>query len=233
MAGTERKHELFEQILRLRRAERAAPRLRDVVVVRVALEEQLGETVSQRLAAALLRVSHTALRRWIDSGDIPLVYTADGRDQVPLRAVLDLRESMDRERAAGRRTKHLLEPLMMDARARADALDPLRLLPLGAAADDPHERASRRSLAYHRAVADHLSRPMVDDALHTIWGWREQGRIDPRYGERWERILDRPIAEVREIIGEDSPDGRDLRQSSPFAGFLSEPERRKILSSVR
>lgn len=231
VAGLARKRVLFEQILRLRRAERDAPRLRDVVAVRVALEGELGETVSQRMAAGLLGISHTALRRWIESDDVPLVYSADGREQVPLRVVLDLREAMDRERAAGGR-KHLLEPIMIEARGRADALDPLLLLPAGAG-DDPHERASRRSLAYHRAVAARLDPPMVDDALHTVWGWREQERIDPRWAERWERVLQRPIDDVRSVIGEDSPDARDLRQSSPFAGSLSEPERRKILAVVR
>jgi hypothetical protein len=38
---------------------------------------------------------------------------------------------------------------------------------------------------------------------------------------------------VRRIIGEDGQDGHDLRQNSPFAGMLSEAERRRILEQVR
>lgn len=69
---------------------------------------------------------------------------------------------------------------------------------------------------------------MVDDALRRLWKWREGGRIDERYAQRWEAVLHRPVADVKRIIGEDSEDGRDLRQNSPFAGILSEPERRRI-----
>jgi hypothetical protein len=233
MRAIDRKKRLFENVLRLRRAERAAPSLRDVVAVRAALEEELGETISQRLAASLLGISHTALRRWIESGDLPVVYNADGREQVPVSALLDLREAVDRERASGRRSRHLIEPVMIEARAQAQAIDPATLLAPGPASPDAHERANRRSLAYHRAVAKRLRRPMVDDALHLIWTWREQGRIDPRFAERWEQVLRQPVPEIRRIVSEDSPAGRDLRQNSPFAGALSEAERRKILAEVR
>lgn len=74
---------------------------------------------------------------------------------------------------------------------------------------------------------------MVDEARHLIWQWRDEGRIDPRYAKRWEKVLSRPIPEIRKTIGEDSQRGRDLRQNSPFAGMLSEPERRKILAEIR
>ena len=50
----DRKLGLFENIVRLRRAGRQAPGSRDIAVVRVALERQLGETISRRLAARRL-----------------------------------------------------------------------------------------------------------------------------------------------------------------------------------
>jgi hypothetical protein len=231
MRANEHKRRLFQNIRRLRRAQRTAPGLRDVVAVRAYLEAELGETVSQRLAASLLGVSHTALRRWIEQGDVPTVYATDGREQIPVSALLDLSDSVEREREAGRRRRHLLEPAMREAQARAQALEPTKLLP-PSDSTDPHDRASRRSLAYHRAVAQRLRQSMVDDALHLIWTWHDHGTIDPRYADRWEKVLRQPIAEVGRIIGEDSPAGRDLRQNSPFAGVLSEPERRKILSEV-
>jgi hypothetical protein len=45
--------------------------------------------------------------------------------------------------------------------------------------------------------------------------------------------LRRPLAEIREAIAADDQRGRDLRQNSPFAGALSEPERRRILAEIR
>jgi hypothetical protein len=41
----------------------------DLAAVRLSLERELGETVSRRLAAKLLGVSHTALDRWVEPGD--------------------------------------------------------------------------------------------------------------------------------------------------------------------
>ena len=41
-----------------------------------------------------------------------------------------------------------------------------------------------------------------------------------------------PMGEIRKAIAADDERGRDLRQNSPLAGLLSEPERRKILEKV-
>ena len=38
---------------------------------------------------------------------------------------------------------------------------------------------------------------------------------------------------VGRVLSADNPEARDLRQNSPFAGMLSEPERRKILATVK
>src|SRR5271170_5347824 len=113
MAVVDRKKQLFENILRLRRAGRALPESRDIAAVRHALEDELGESVSQRLAASLLGVSHTALARWIASGDVATVYRANGRSEVPVAALLELYEAVERERATGQRRRHVLEPTMM------------------------------------------------------------------------------------------------------------------------
>lgn len=74
---------------------------------------------------------------------------------------------------------------------------------------------------------------MIDDALRRVWKWRDQGKLDPRYAAQWEEILRRPVPEVRRAISEDTPVARDLRQNSPFAGMLSEPERRRIVEQIR
>ena len=54
MGVVERRQELIEHILRLRRVGRELPGNRDVAEVRSALERELGGTVSRRLAACVL-----------------------------------------------------------------------------------------------------------------------------------------------------------------------------------
>jgi hypothetical protein len=74
---------------------------------------------------------------------------------------------------------------------------------------------------------------MVDAARHQIWQWQREGRIDDRYANAWLDVLDRPVPEVKRALGADTSMMRDLRQSSPFAGTLTEAERRKIFAEIR
>jgi hypothetical protein len=231
MTSVERKLELLENIARLRRVQHRVPGDRDIATVRSALERELGETVSRRLAARFLGVSHTALNRWIERGDLPLVPNRSGRSEVPVPALLALHERVADERRRGLRRGHHLEPVMAEGRTRAEKLRVGRLVDEGRD-ENGHDRADLRALAYHRAVARRLNRAGIDEALHRVWKWRDEGKLDPRYAEQWERLLRSKVSEVRKAITEDSPRGRDLRQNSPFAGMLSEPERRRILERI-
>jgi hypothetical protein len=227
MGVVDRKQELFENIVRLRRAGREAPGSSDISFVRSTLERELGETVSRRLAARMLGVSHTALERWIKAGDLPVVYSAKGRVEIPVPALLDLYESVEAGRAEGPR-RYVLTATM--ARQREAAR---RLRTEGSShGETPHDRARARSLAYHRAVAQRLRKPMVEEARHVLLRWRRQRRIDERYAYRWEQLLEQPIPEIRRAIVDETSDADDLRQNSPFAGVLSEPERLRILHEV-
>lgn len=69
---------------------------------------------------------------------------------------------------------------------------------------------------------------MVDEAQRKLRRWQEDGRIDSRYAQLWEGVFALPMSEIRKAIVADDARGRDLRQNSPLAGLLSEPERRKI-----
>ncbi|MDX6690534.1 MAG: hypothetical protein QOG15_1991 [Solirubrobacteraceae bacterium] len=225
----DRKQELFDSIVRLRRAGRELPGNRDIAAVRAALERELGETVSRRLAARVLGVSHTALDRWIKAGDLPLVYSPRGRVEVPVPALLELYEAVEADRADGHR-RYALTPTMA---RRREAARRLRVDDVsGVGEREPHERARARSLAYHRAVARRLRKPMVDEARHVLFRWREQGRIDERYADRWEHLLTRPLPDIREALVDKRQEADDLRQNSPFAGVLSEPERRRIAQEI-
>jgi hypothetical protein len=229
----EQTRKTLERIARLREAE---GHLIDPAVgrVREELEGDLGGTVSRNLAAGFLGVSHTALNRWIDSGDVPAVLTATGRKEVPIPALCDLRRQVERERASGRRRLHMLEPAMLESRRRAERLrpDPDLQAEIESARGDRHRISDLRSLAYHRALAPRLRRMTIGRARVKLDGWERDGRIDPRHATEWREVLERPLEEVRAAIGADDEHGRDLRQNSPLAGLISEPERRKILETV-
>ncbi len=227
MTTVERRQELLENILRLRSALRRRPDDHELAKVRLSLERELGETVSLRLAGRVLGVSHTALQRWVKSGDLPLVYSARGKEQVPVQALLALYEATHADDET-EPPRYALTPTM--ARQR-QAAEQIHLAPPLAGSEEGHDRARARSLAYHRVLARRLRRPMVQEARHTLLRWRAQGRIDPRYADQWERLLERPIPQIRRALVREDQVADDLRQNSPFAGMLSEPERRRTLQA--
>jgi hypothetical protein len=145
---------------------------------------------------------------------------------------LELQERVAEERRSGRRKLHTLEPVMIEGRRRVDRLRPQIEPSSPDDRRDPHRVAELRSLAYHRALAPRLRRPMVDQARRKLRRWKDEGKIDPRYAQAWEGVLALPLEGIREAITADDERGRDLRQSSPFAGLLSEQERRKIIAVV-
>jgi hypothetical protein len=229
VSARDRKLQQFRALVGLRRAGRRHPDDPDLAAARVLLEGELGPTVSHRLAAELLGVSHTGLRRWIDRGDVPVIYTEAGRVQVPVAALLDLYEQVEAERDAGR--GHVLEPMMLAAKKRADGLSAALLSDVDFD-EDGHRQAELRGLAYHRALAKRLTARMVADARQVLAGWEVEGRIDPIYGAAWRELLSEPVVEVRRQLSADTQKMADLRQNSPFAGMLTERERRAVLTGA-
>lgn len=229
VATRDRKPQLFRALVGVRRAGRRYPDDRDLAAARVLLEEDLGPTVSRRLAAEVLGLSHTALRRWIERGDIPVVYAESGRIQIPVAALLDLYEEVNAKRASGH--GHLLEPSVLAAQKRAERV-PRGLLSDIEAREEGHRAPQLRGLAYHRALAMRLTSPMVADARQILAGWELEGRIDPFYASLWRELLSKPLSEIRRELGADTPQMADLRQNSPLAGMLSERERRAVLAAA-
>lgn len=231
MNALSRKQELFGSIVRLRRVGRELPGNEDVAQVRLGLERELGPTISLRLAAKLLGVSHTALGRWVAAGDLPVLHTPTGSREMPVPALLDLYEET-RSDASEEPARYVLAPAIKRRRQAAHEMrvDPTDGDPAG---QDGHDRARQRGLAYHRAIAERLTESMVAEAQHVLFAWREEGRIDARYADRWQALLAMPLPAIRHAITANGSAAEDLRQSSPFAGMLSEPERRRILAEVR
>lgn len=229
--GPREREKTLENIAILRRVEKKASN-DEVARVREDLESQLGGTVPRSLSASLLGVSHTALNNWIAAGDVPVVISERGRKEVPIPTLLELQERVEEERKSGRRRLHTLEPVMAEARRRAERLRPRAGGSGSSDRSDSHRTPELRSLAYHRVLAPRLRRPMIDTAQRKLRRWQEDGRIDPRHAQAWEEIFAMPMAEIRKAITADDQHGRDLRQNSPLAGLLSEPERRKILEKI-
>jgi len=224
---------LIESVVRLRRAERAAGDAvrSEIEPVLSHLEEAVGPTVSRAQAARLLGVSQTALDRWIDKRDIPAVVTPNGRREIPLSQLVDLLDEVERQDERGRLA---LASVIHDRRRRAESIDAEEILPARRRriGTRDHRPAELRSLAYHRVVARRLDEGIVNDARKRLRRWREDGRIDPRWADEWERILAMPPPSIAKLMSSDSERARALRQSSPFAGVLTEQERRRLLEAI-
>ena len=91
-----------------------------------------------------------------------------------------------------------------------------------------------RSLWLHRAVAGHVA----NDPDATLRLARENAERylargaspgSARWLRRWLRYIDQGPEAVMEILTSTSETAREMRQSSPFAGVLGEPERRAVL----
>lgn len=226
------KERLVRNVIRLRRAERMSSAHDEITTVRADLERMAGSTVGRAMAARLLGVSQTALDRWIASGDVPVVVARTGRHEVPLHALIELVLAVeDQKNTADGDARHPLAQVLRERRAEARLLD-LRSVLRGRRRGRDHGAAELHGLAFHRAVAQRLDEQLVRDARVRVHSWRVEGRIAPRYADAWEEVLCSPLQRIAVLMGEDTERARDLRQSSPFAGALSEPERQRVLAAV-
>ena len=99
---------------------------------------------------------------------------------------------------------------------------------------DPHERAERRSVAYHRAIAERIGADpaLVVRARGRVEQWKRTGDVHPEYVGVWERVLALPPGELEATLVAETEAMRAARQASPFAGALTPRERWRIWRSV-
>ena len=96
-----------------------------------------------------------------------------------------------------------------------------------------HSRLDERSLALHRLVAKKVQATpaLLDKARENVRRWREaNGSSSPALAE-WAQILASPASDVVALLAERSERATRLRQSSPFAGILTEVECRAVYES--
>jgi transcriptional regulator with XRE-family HTH domain len=94
-------------------------------------------------------------------------------------------------------------------------------------------REEQRSLALHRAIAARLAthpRSVLAKARRNLTVMRRantDGSAE-RWLAEWQQRLRGPLAGIIEALVSTDQDARDLRQVTPFAGVLSDEERRAI-----
>ena len=220
-----------ESIVRLRRANRRSGEEmhRDVEPALSYLEEIVGPTLSRAETARLLGISHTALDRWVEKGDIPALVTPSGRREIALSQVVDLLERLEERADEG---PLALSRIIRDRRRDAAAIPENEFLAPRRQRPRTHRVPELHALAYHRLVARRLDHQLVSDARKRLQRWEQSGRIDPRWADAWKRVLAMPLARVAQAISSDSERGRALRQTSPFAGALNEHERQRVARAV-
>ena len=94
-----------------------------------------------------------------------------------------------------------------------------------------HQWIDSRSLALHEAVAARLEAEpkLLEIARDNLKRWLAVESAAPL--REWERLLDTlPLEELLQLLRSRDERAAWLRQSSPFAGVLSDAERQAILS---
>jgi hypothetical protein len=102
---------------------------------------------------------------------------------------------------------------------------------LSSAPYSSHRLAEARSLAMHAAIARKIGRDptLLDVPRRNLERWRARwSHRPPRWWQEWRHLLNQPWAQIAALITEPSENAARLRQSSPFAGVLTDTERARI-----
>ena len=99
-----------------------------------------------------------------------------------------------------------------------------------------HRVIEARSLAMHCLIAQKIgSDPrLLDTVQRNLAAWRSRyGDSVPLALDEWRDILDRPWPEIAALMIDPGEPATRLRQSSPFAGVLTQAERRHVYEAFR
>jgi len=98
-------------------------------------------------------------------------------------------------------------------------------------------REEEKSLWLHRALLGHLMLEpgtVLEAARTNIRNWKSRQRTDSmatRYLEQWEQVIDGGIDGIVAVLTGLDRTSIELRQNSPFAGTLTDMERKQALRS--
>lgn len=99
-----------------------------------------------------------------------------------------------------------------------------------------HQFLDELALAYHRVIAARLvasPEEVIGLARENLNRWIQvhEGTGTVYALKEWQALLNtKTIPELVAIITQDSDEGQRLRQSTPFAGVLSDQERKEIMT---
>lgn len=99
-----------------------------------------------------------------------------------------------------------------------------------------HQFLDELALAYHKAIALRLlasPEEIIELARENLNRWIQvhEGTGTVYALKEWQTLIEtKTIPELVAIITEDSDEGQRLRQSTPFAGVLSDQERKEIMN---
>jgi hypothetical protein len=101
-----------------------------------------------------------------------------------------------------------------------------------------HQVHDEISLELGRRVAARLQKDpsLIQFARGNLARWLERNAHAPglvRCYREWQDILDRPLADICQVLVADNEESRRLRQNSPFAGLLSPAEVWSIKAAIR
>jgi len=99
-----------------------------------------------------------------------------------------------------------------------------------------HRLLEARSLAMHALIARKIERDpaLLDIARRNIQRWRGRWKREaPDWLNEWQELLKRPWRQVAALITDPGEHASRLRQSSPFAGVLTNEERWRIHETFR
>jgi excisionase family DNA binding protein len=96
-------------------------------------------------------------------------------------------------------------------------------------------REEEKSLRLHQALlTPMLAEPdaVISKARDNLGRWQSMHRSDAmtaRYFEKWRQVLDSGLDAIVDAVISPSPEARELRQNSPFAGVLPDETRRQVI----
>ena len=99
-----------------------------------------------------------------------------------------------------------------------------------------HRLLEARSLAMHAVIARKIERDpkLLAIAHRNVERWRTRWKdAPPAWLAEWQEVLKQPWQHVAALITEPSENGARLRQSSPFAGILTNEERWRVHEAFR
>lgn len=195
-----------------------------------------ADPVRLSVARSHLDISDPTARDWTARGILQRTQLRPVR--VSLKSVARAAEHARRLRAAGERdlARSIEAHIRFEESLQSAELQNqlARLRAARAPAPHGHRTAELRSLALHRRIAEQLDEPARLAARRRVRGWlRAGGPVDRAHAGQWERLLARPLPEIRRALAQDSETMRELRQDTPFAGLLNDRERADALLEIR